>query len=626
MHYRTVGIFAHIDSGKTTLTERILFEAQKITAIGSIEDGTTESDQLKEEIERGISIRSTFHSIRWNYRGNEVHLQIIDTPGHIDFRNQVTDLLPSIDIAILVLDGGSPVQSQARLVLEELKRVGMPILVFINKLDRFGEDYLETLVSLESILGLSVSELFQKSLQGKWVYFLRDPSQFSKQTHESLFSWNEEFLLQSLEDESQLVHLAEEGLKKGPSKTSIYPVYGGSAKTGEGVRELLDLVCYVDGKQKLESVSDFTILSRREDLEVGKYFLLYAQKKMRNLGIRLLDPESLEPVFETEESQLVLFPISEDSKYAEEYYLPGLSLLLNSAQHSFAIEKYFDKAPSMGVFSPFSLTIEPEESADKEFWLCRLRNLEWEDPGYRVEISEDTGQIFFRGRGELHLDVGVRRILENTEKKLQISMINIAKFERFKKMSHKVALEHSAFEDQRSSGTLIAVLEDTADFSKQVAFEVSLPEEVKHLIETAFLEATLRGFYEREVLGLRLRILGYEPPGEVTDSTLALLKVAIIAGVRGEFQKNTELIGPLTEVEVVVDAGHLGVVLSDLNRRHAKIVSIEEEVAGKSHLKATASAENMLGFSGALRNMTKGIGISWERTAFTSEFYAVLKE
>ncbi len=626
MNYRTVGIFAHIDSGKTTLTERILYEAGKISAIGSIEDGTTESDQLKEEIERGISIRSTFHSLKWKSPFGEIHLQIIDTPGHIDFRNQVTDLLPSIDIAILVLDGGSPVQSQARLVLEELKQAKLPVLVFINKLDRFREDYLDTLVSLESILGVPASELFQRSDGDTWDYFLSKPDLFSRQVMESLFYWNDDFLLQSLENPNQSISLALEGLRLGPSHSTIYPVYGGSAKTGEGVRELLDLVCFVESRIRPKSNADFTILSRREDSEVGKYFVLYSQRNIQNINLRLLEPENLTAILRIQKSQLVLFPVGEDPNYTTDSYLPGQELVLEEGGIGLKIVSLPKAEEEEAVFSPFSMTLEPEESPDKEFWLCRLKNLEWEDPGYKVEVSEETGQMNFRGRGELHLDVGVRRILESTEKKLQISVINIAKFERFKKMSHKVALEHSAFEDQRSSGTLIAVLEDTADFSKQIAFEVSLPEEVKHLVETAFVESALRGFYEKEVLGLKLRVLGYHPPTEVSESTLTLLKVAVVAGVRAMFQNNTELIGPLTEVEVVVDASHLGVVLSDLNRRHAKIVSIEEEVAGKSHLKANASAENMLGFSGALRNMTKGIGISWERTAFTSEFYAVLKE
>lgn len=649
MIYRTVGIFAHIDSGKTTLTERILFESGRISAIGTIEDGNTESDQLPEEIERGISIRTTFHTVPWNTKFGDFEIQLIDTPGHIDFRNQVTDLLPAMETAIVILEAGTGVQSQARLVIEELRKANIPIVFFINKLDRFGDEYLDTLVSLEEILKQPPVTLFQKRQSGGWEYFLESEDSFSKQTKEELLSFDDELLLRYWNDESSAAELPSLALRQGTEKTKLYPVYGGSAKTGEGVRELLNLVLWTNPKEiQLSSEVPLIVLSRRTDPQIGRYAVVYSvtnlsvseicqrlealQKKQETTHLSqvgqssfssfLTNPISfLSPDSESPETTLTkgkLYYVLADERIRMEpgqsVSIPGLSTL--DLKHQIS-----EKTPS-----PFSVVLEPEISSEKEFWLCRLKELEWEDPGYQLELREETGQIVLFGRGELHLEIGIRRITGKTEKKLMFSSINIAKIELLKKMSHKVALEHRAFEDQKSSGALIAVLEDTADFSKQIAFEVSLPEEVKHSIETSFMEACLRGFYGEEVCGLRFRILSYEiPPGDL-QTTLTLLKVAILAGVKECFPSNTYLVGPLTEIEVMVDADHLGVVLSDLSRRNAKVVSIEEAVAGKSHLKANASAENLLGFSGALRNMTKGIGISWERTAFTSEFYAVLKE
>lgn len=621
MNYRTVGIFAHIDSGKTTLTERILFEAGKISAMGSIEDGTTESDVLKEEIERGISIRTSFHSFTWISGSKEFRIQIVDTPGHIDFRNQVTDLLPAIQTAIVVLDGGSPVQSQARLVIEELLIAKVPMIFFINKLDRFGDDYLDTLVSLEEILEKPVSELFQKSQTNLSLeYFLQTPESFPHKLKEELFFWEDELVFSFWENRAQLDFYAKEGIRLGPKLGKLFPVYGGSAKEGGGVKELLELALWTDPKQTLEGECSMIVLSRRTSPELGQYFVFFPTEKTKLPKGMAYNPEDSLPLDFVEKGQLFY-----SKRNKGENFLPGQSVRILLESWS-VLETELPTESRTLFLSPFSVTVEPETTEDKEFWLCRIEELVWEDPGYQLELLPDTGQIQLLGRGELHLEIGIRRILENTEKKLQSSSINIAKFERFKKMSHKVALEHRAFDDQKSSGTLIAVLEDTANFSKQIAFEVSLPEEVKHSIETAFHEATLRGFYGEEVLGLKMTVENYTPPEIVTESTLVLLKVAILAGLRSSFHENTCLVGPLTEVEVIVDTSHLGVVLSDLNRRHAKINQIEEKVAGKSHLKATASAENMLGFSGALRNMTKGIGISWERTAFAYDFHAVLKE
>lgn len=637
MKYRTVGIFAHIDSGKTTLTERILFEAGKISAVGSIEDGNTESDSLQEEIERGISIRTTFHTIPWKTTFGEFQIQIVDTPGHIDFRNQVTDLLPAMETAIVVLEAGTGVQSQARLVMEELLLAKVPMVFFINKLDRFGEDYLDTLVSLEEILKGAPVSLFQKNESGKLEYYLREPSAFPKSVKEELISWSDDLTISSWNDPSGQTDFTMIGLRTGPGEGKLYPVYGGSAKTGEGVRELLDLVLWTEAKlpEKVDAVP-LLVLSRRTNEEVGRYSVVYPStdtttEKLNGLTkshyrsndsdanqsyFSFLDPESLEPVSNLIQGKLVFL---KDNPSLVSY--PGLSLQLRTNDTNSR-----ELTPVERIPSPFSIVLEPEQSSDKEFWLCRLEELVWEDPGYQLQNKEDTGQLVLLGRGELHLEIGIRRIRERTEKKLNFSAINIAKIELLKKMSHKVALEHRAFEDQKSSGALIAVLEDTADFSKQIAFEVSLPEEVKNSIETSFLEACLHGFYGEEVAGLKLRILSYEMPKGDLQTTLTLLKVAILAGVKELFPSNTYLVGPLTEVDVMVDADHLGVVLSDLSRRNAKVVSIWEAVAGKSHLKANAPAQNLLGFSGALRNMTKGIGISWERTAFTSEFYAVLKE
>ncbi|XDD45006.1 elongation factor G-like protein [Leptospira sp. WS39.C2] len=659
MIYRTVGIFAHIDSGKTTLTERILFEAGKISAIGTIEDGNTESDQLQEEIERGISIRTSFHVVPWTTTFGSFEIQLIDTPGHIDFRNQVTDLLPAMETAIVILEAGTVVQSQARLVIEELRKANVPIVFFINKLDRFGEEYLDTLVSLEEILLVPPVSLFQKGKTGGWEYYLENEQVFSKTTKEEILASDEESLLNFWKEENESSFLPRKTLQTGTKEGKIYPVYGGSAKTGEGVKELLNLVLWTGPKETdLVSKSPLLVLSRRTDPQIGRYAVVYPTVSMPvKKAFQILTKSGKKP----NDSGKNKNGHSNENKDQEEKTDPnsngilGLTffspetgeaqdMLIKGKLGYLLANEILDMEPGKPVspvglasseterkfnepaLSPFSVVLEPENSSEKEFWLCRLNELVWEDPGYRLELKEETGQIALFGRGELHLEIGIRRISEKTEKKLSFSSINIAKLELFKKMSHKVALEHRAFEDQKSSGALIAVLEDTADFSKHIAFEVSLPEEVKHSIETSFMEACLHGFYGEEVCGLKLRVLSYEmPPGD-SQTTLTLLKVAILAGVKECFPSNTYLVGPLTEIEVMVDADHLGVVLSDLSRRNAKVVSIFEAVAGKSHLKANASAENLLGFSGALRNMTKGIGISWERTAFTSEFYAVLKE
>jgi len=629
MIYSSIGIFAHIDSGKTTLTEQILFQAGVISAAGNIEDGTTESDTLREEIERGISIRSSFHQIIWTYQSKEFNLQFVDTPGHIDFRNQITDILPAIEIAVIVLEAGSFVQSQARLIIEECKIQNVPLVFFINKLDKHS-DFLDNLIDLEEILGSAPVVLFQGEENLESVsFFLDAPDLFSDRTKNELISWSDELVITSWSDETAKTDLSLKGLLIGTQTCKVFPVYGGSAKSGVGVSALLDLLCFL--KQEESRTTDNTleqfVLARRIHPDNGRYSVVFTRAQIR-FPFEFQSPEGrvrLESAYRLQNDEMIPIASAE----------PSMLYLLREKPNLDCRPGNFIMSPKISIegatkqpltASPFLVNLEPDLSSEKEFWKKRLEDLSWEDPSYVAKENPETGQIELSGRGELHLEIGIKRIQENSKKKLHISAINIARFELLKKVAHKVALEHRAFEDSKSSGTLTAFLEDTADFSKQVAFEVSLPEEVKNSIETAFYESASVGFFGYDVLGVRLRVVAFETPLSGIEFLPSLLKVAVHIGMKEGFHENTLLIGPFTELEILVDGGHVGVVLSELNRRSAKIHSVEEERSGKSRLKATASAENMLGFSGALRNMTKGIGISWERTALTSEIYAVLKE
>ncbi|MCZ8157642.1 MAG: elongation factor G-like protein [Leptospira sp.] len=633
MIHTTIGIFAHIDSGKTTLTEQILYLAGLISAPGSIEDGTTESDSLTEEIQRGISIRSSFYSVPWKFQNHDYNLQIIDTPGHIDFRNQITDILPAIELAVVILESGQGVQSQARLIIEVCRENSIPIVFFMNKLDR-SYDYLDCLIDLEEILGLPPVVLFQNERDTKnIVSFLENPDLFSNDLQEELIKWSDELLLDywglPVDQVREKTLLSIKGLSIGTLFNKVYSVYGGSAKLGHGVKDLLNLICkIISNKSESDINYGQFVLARRTHFDNGRYSVIYTKNQISfpyegidSKGEKYRIPVAYKQIGE----DFVSIPSAEPSML---YIIPA-SLNLSSLPGNF-IMSHDEPLPLKKVggmlSSPFRINLEPDLEEDRQFWLEQLRELQWEDPSYVLHENDETGQLELWGRGELHLEVGVKRIQETSKKKLHLSSINIARFERFKRMTHKVALEHTAFENSKSSGTLTAFLEDTADFSKQVAFEVSLPEEVKNSIETAFYEATASGYHGYDVLGVRLRIVAFEAPAFGKEFLSSLLKVAVHIIMKEGFIGNTVLVGPLSEFEILVDDQHLGVVLSELSRRSAKVHSVDTDVAGKSRLKATASAENMLGFSGALRNMTKGIGISWERTAFSSEIYAVLKE
>ncbi|GBF48883.1 GTP-binding domain protein [Leptospira ryugenii] len=630
MKYLSVGIFAHIDSGKTTLTEQLLYKTGKISAVGSIEDGTTESDSLLEEIKRGISIRSTFYTIPWTFQNETVHIQIIDTPGHIDFRKQVTDILPAMDLALVLLEAGTPVQSQARLMIEECRSLRTPILFFLNKIDK-TQDYLDNLIDLEAILEKPPVQLF--AMEGSdWKgieSFPRNAKIWTEERGEEFCAWSDETLVQYWEETTNKKDFSTEALFTGLSESLLFPLLAGSAKHAIGVDDLLDfIVSFALHKKNRNKDHGQYVLFRRTDVKRGRFSVVQTKSALQIpfqiqnnktwiQNVFTYQEDDWIPLVSLEPSQLYILPAQPNLMAIPGDFLQGETQVVENAK----LERWQGQ-----VQSPFSLTLEVESSLDQDFWLEKIQDLCWEDPSYQFHVDPELGTWHLSGRGELHLEVAVKRLQENVQKKLTTGSIKIARFERFRKLSHKVALEHRAFEDSKSSGSLVAFLEDTADFSKQIAFEVSLPEEVKNSIETSFWETCSHGFHGFEVLGIRMRVIQWSAPARGEEFLPSLLKVAVHIGLKDAFKENTYLIGPQMDLEIHLDASQVGVVLSELNRRSAKVHSIEEERAGKSHLKATASAENMLGFSGALRNMTKGIGISWERTAFTSEIYAVLKE
>jgi len=584
--HTTLGIFAHTDSGKTTFTEMLLVLGKLISQAGSIEEGTTESDQLPEEIERGISIRTSYFSIQYQ----NVNLQIIDTPGHIDFRSQIRITLPVLDAAILLLDSGFPVQSQARLLMQELKNLEIPILYFINKLD-IHEDYTETLVSLESLLQKRTFPIFQKT--NDWEYFFSNPEKFSQ------VIWEDAVSLQSDNLEKYLqfpdFSIVAQTLVDAFFQSKVIPVIGGSAKMGYGVKEALDFLTFPSKFQKTRVQEENQILARRNLTEMGRAIICRRGTK----DIKVTSP------------LLVLQGLG----WEEGEPKPGQIFAKRPEEEKFPLETDLN----------FFFSWEPESDSDLAECLEELEICLWEDPTYHNTQTE-LGTFLIRGEGELHLEILQERWLSRFKKKLQFGRIQVASYDKPKKLTKKVSFEHQAFGTELSSGVLEVFLEDTASFSKPLAFEVSLPESWQQSISESFEEALERGIRGREIVGLTVRVLDYKPPTGSQAKYLVLLKVAILAGLKTELEGFLEKVGPSTDFELWIPSSSLGTVLADLNRRVAKILSLEEGQDGFTTLVGTAPTEKLLGFSGALRNMTKGIGISWERTAFTYDKHAVLKE
>ncbi|TGJ98746.1 elongation factor G-like protein [Leptospira langatensis] len=619
------GIFAHIDAGKTTLLERILFETGKITAPGRIEEGTTESDYLPEEIERGISIQSTVARIQYpNAEDARLLLQFVDNPGHLDFQSQANASLLVSDFGLVLIDAFEGLKSQTFQNVEALRKAGKPILFFLNKLDRPGADILTSLVDLEVALGKEPILLFRED---GTVPILKGEGQEAEFL--PLLEWDPILSEEYLKDHSLLPKLALQGLVKGFWSGNLFPVLGGSALQGKGVHQLLSLLeILAHGKTEKpvpssKSKDGIAIVFKREvHPELGKLLHFQALAPIR-IG---------ESVFFGEKEYKIqnLYRISARD-YEEATEAEAGELL---ATTSFLLPKPGDilsrhNAPNASLLSPirkqFQILLEPEKGEDRDELWQALQDLAWLDESVSVDILSDTGQFRLSGTGELHLEISLSRLKESFTKSFQTSGIKVARFALWKNLVQKVAFQHTAFDHKISSGQVLASLESSHSFSKGVRFNVQLPSSVEESITSAFDEVMAKGKEGEEVLGLSMVIESYEPPpGANVDELSSLIKVAVIKGLKDIIPNYSELIGPRSELEILTPDLYLGDILASLAKRDVRIRKVTAVTEGRQLIQASAATQNLLGFSGVLRNMAQGRGVLSLDSLFDFDNHSVL--
>lgn len=603
-----LGIFAHIDAGKTTLTERILHIAGVIPSPGTIQEGTTESDTLLVEIEKGISVLSSLIQFDASKISPGLKINLLDTPGHLDFRSQVESVLDCIDIAVVVIDGSRGVESQTLLLHQELSDKNIPEIFFINKLDRAEDQLSDTLVSLEELLGRTPIIPFHEK---DYSYLWKNPELFTERQHLEILEWSDELSSEYILSPENLYSISIKALYDGIASSKLFPVLGGSAYFGKGVEELLELISGLNFQIPDSLPGESIILSKRMvHPELGRLTIARALKDFQEGAVMEVKGQKV--------------PINRIVHLAGDRWSDSSQV---SRGDLFATADLNQFMPiNREADSNFIVILEaysPEDSG--ELWDV-LIELTWEDPSYIVKKNPETGNIQLYGRGELHLEVARHRLEENFKKNYSIGEYSVARYELLKRMEKKLALEHIAFDEKLSSGKLVANLRDTADFSKRIAFEVSLPEKIQNAITTGFHETMSRGNYHLELMGLELVVESYDEPAILSEKIPSLLKVAVVSGLRNSLLDQTVMIGPVSDLEITVDDSYVGNVLSLLQKREGQIGDIRKSFSGKSLIIARAGTENLLGFSGALRNMTKGTGISYQRNSFNPENYIVLNE
>ncbi|AVQ12704.1 GTP-binding domain protein [Leptospira santarosai] len=621
MQILNVGIYAHIDAGKTTLLERILFESGRIRKPGTVEEGTTESDYLQEEIERGISIQSTLARVFWpSKKEPKVLFQFLDNPGHLDFQSQTNASLVVADLGIVLIDAFEGLKSQTLQNVEWLRKRKIPILFFLNKLDRKGIDITDSLVDLEAVLGKEPILLWKE--EGGCT-LLQECS--SDQSLLPLIEWDDKLSADYLQNPDNLAVLARDGFSKGFWKGEFVPVLGGAALHGNGVRELLGSLELLsksfqpEFRPKEELGIAFKrelhpdlgrivyILSSKEFPQNQEFWSASSQGKMDSLYyISTRDIEETSRAFPRE---IIVIPELHSIR-------PG-DVLYSSPQKEYRSEL-------QPIRKQFQILLEPETDEHRNSLWSALQTLVWLDEGLEAKTLTETGQIQISGLGELHLEVSLSRLREFFPYTFNVSSIKVARFELWKKMARQGEFQHTAFDQKISSGLVHASLVSSNSFSREVRFETKITETLEEAITSAFYEVVAKGSKGEEILGLDLIVHRYDPPDSLTTDVSSLVKVAVIKGLKDIIPKYTELVGPVSSLEILIPDVSLGDVLGSLSKRNARIQEVISLGDGKSLVHAKASTENLLGFAGVLRNMTQGRGVLSLDSLFNPEHYYVI--
>lgn len=669
--YRNIGIVAHVDAGKTTTTERVLFYTGISHKIGEVHDGAAVMDWMEQEQERGITITSAATTCFWNgmdSQYDEHRINIIDTPGHVDFTIEVERSLRVLDGAVVVLCGSSGVQPQTETVWRQANRYEVPRIVFVNKMDRAGADFLKVVQQMKDRLNanavpmqlnIGAEENFKgvidlvkmKSIvwseddQGTTFTYEEIPAEFQaecdkwrEQLVEAAAEANEELMEKYLEE----LDLSEEDIVKGirirTLASEIVPTFCGSAFKNKGVQAVLDAVvdylpaptevkaiegvledgtattCEVDDKAPFASLA-FKIAT---DPFVGTltFFRVYSgalhsgdsvfnplkHKKERVGRMVQMHANSREEIKEVLAGDIAAAVGLKDVTTGE---------TLCSPDHIVTLEKMDFPEPVISV------AVEPKTKADQEKMGIALGKLAQEDPSFRVETDEESGQTIISGMGELHLDVLVDRMRREFGVEANIGKPQVAYRETIRKT---VEVEGKHVKQSGGRGQYGHVWLRLEPLNPDDEYEF-VNEIVGGVVPREYIPAVDKGVQEQMKNGclagyplLAMKVTLYDGSFHDVDSSEMAFKIAgSLALKKGALQADASLLEPIMKVEVVTPEEYMGDVMGDLNRRRGLVQGMNDSPSGKV-IDAEVPLSEMFGYSTDLRSATQG------RATYTMEF------
>ena len=671
--YRNIGICAHVDAGKTTTTERVLFYTGLSHKIGEVHDGAATMDWMEQEQERGITITSAATTCFW--RGMDAQFEdhrvnIIDTPGHVDFTIEVERSLRVLDGAVIVLCGSSGVQPQTETVWRQANKYEVPRMVFVNKMDRAGADYMMVVRQLKERLGalpvplqLTIgseekfkgvvdlvkmkSILWNENDQGMTFEYggipadmLDDCQKMHEDIVEAAAEATDELMEKYLEGEALTEAEIKQGLRIRTLANDIVPVLGGSAFKNKGVQAMLDAVIeYLpsptevkaiegeldSGEKAVRSADDkapFSALAFKiaTDPFVGTLTFMRVYSGTLESGTAVYNSVKMKRERVGRMVQMHANSREEISQVLAGDIAAAIGLKDTTTGDTLCAENNKIILERMEFPEPvISVAVEPRTKADQEKMGVALGKLAQEDPSFRVKTDEESGQTIISGMGELHLDILVERMRREFTVEANIGKPQVAYRETIR---NSCDIEGKFVRQSGGRGQYghVWLKFEPAEDSGAEGLEF-VNEIVGGAVPREYIPAVAKGIEEQmqngilagyPLLGIKATL--YDGSYHDVDSSEMAFKIAgSLATKKLSESGGAVLLEPTMKVEVVTPEENMGDVVGDLNRRRGLILGMEENSTGKV-INAEVPLGEMFGYATDLRSATQG------RATFTMEF------
>ena len=657
--YRNIGIFAHVDAGKTTTTERILKLTGKIHKIGEVHDGAATTDFMEQEQERGITIQSAATSCMWD----EHRLNIIDTPGHVDFTIEVYRSLKVLDGGVGVFCGSGGVEPQSETNWRYANESEVARLIFVNKLDRLGADFYRVVDQVKKVLGanplimtLPIGEeddftgIVDLLNENAWVWDdsgnpeAYEITEIPEDLKEKAAEYREALIETALEQDDDLMEAYLEGeepsvddikkcIRKGTRDLAFFPTFCGSAFKNKGIQPVLNAVVdYLPNPTEVEAQPEVDL----EGNETGERAVVDPDGPLRALAFKIMDDRYGALTFTriysgkiqkgdnvlntfTGKTERIgrIVEMHADSREELDVAQAGDIVALLGMKNTQTGHTLCDPSnpatlePMVFPDPVISIAVAPRDKAGAEKMGIALSKMIQEDPSFYVETDEESGETIMKGMGELHLDIKVDILKRTHGVEVDVGKPQVAYRET---ITRTVEDTYTHKKQTGGSGQFAKIdyVIEPGEIGSGYEFESkvsggNVPREFWPAIEKAFgvsmEEGTLAGF---PLLDVKVTLM--DGGFHAVDSSAIAYELAAKAAYRQSVPKaSPQLLEPIMKVNVFTPEDHVGDVIGDLNRRRGMIKSQEAGITGV-RVKADCPLAEMFGYIGDLRTMTSGRG------------------